>query len=603
MKGFGAMLAIKEYLQNNMLLADGAMGTYYSQVTGKDASFSELANETEPEVIKAIHAEYIEAGAKLIRTNTFSANTLALDVSRDKVKQIIMKGYEIALRAAKDKGVFVAADMGPIPEMTSGKKEVDPGQILEEYRFIVDTFIEMGADIFILETLSDTDYLREVTEYIKNRNHQAFILVQFATTVDGYTRKGIGIPRIIKEVKSIPYIDAYGFNCGIGPVHLCQNIRSIDFSGDIVSAMPNAGYPEIVHQRTVYAQNPEYFSNVMIDAVKLGVKIVGGCCGTTPLHISRMRDKLTEFTGEKSRAFTPMRKIWGIAVNKNDFYSKLADDKFPVVVELDPPFDASVEKILEGAEVLKQNGVTAITVADSPLARARLNSIMLAAKIKREIGIEVIPHLCCRDHNLIGLKALLLAGYMEGIRNLLVVTGDPVPEAEKGAVKSVFDLNSFKLMSLIQEMSNELFSRDPYIIGGALNLNVQNRDIEISRMERKIKNGAKFFLTQPIFTSHAMEYLIRLKAERRVKILGGVMPIVSYKNALFLNNEIPGISIPLNYIERFRPDMDRKEAERVGVEIAVELVNRIKPYVDGLYLIAPFNRVSMVVRILKESLF
>lgn len=593
---------IKEYLQDNILLADGAMGTYYSQITGEDAAFSELANETEPEVVKAIHAEYIQAGARLIRTNTFSANTLALDVSRDQVKRIIAKGYEIALQAARGREVFVAADMGPIPEMTADKKEVDPEFILDEYRFIVDAFIEAGADIFVLETLSSTDYLREVTEYIKSKNSQAFILVQFATTVDGYTRKGISISRIIKEVKAIPYIDAYGFNCGAGPAHLYQNIRAFDFSGDIVSVMPNAGYPEIVHQRTVYTRNPEYFSNIMMDVARLGVKIVGGCCGTTPLHISKMRDKLAEFAGEKRRASAPVRKVWHITMGKNDFYTKLVEGKFPVVVELDPPFDMSVEKIMEGAAVLKQNGVDAVTVADSPLARPRLNSMMLAAKIKREVGIEVIPHLCCRDHNLIGLKSLLLAGYVEGIRNLLVVTGDPIPGAEKSSVKSVFDLNSFKLMALIQEMNNELFSQDPYIVGGALNLNVQNRDAEISRMERKMENGARFFLTQPVFASEVIEYLARLKAREKVKILGGVMPIVSYKNALFLNNEIPGISIPSHYIERFRPDMDRQEAEEVGIEIAVELINNIKQHVDGLYLITPFNRVNMVVRVLKGSL-
>lgn len=595
-------MTIKEYMENNILLADGAMGTYYSQITGKDVAFSELANEDEPGVIRAIHEEYIQAGARLIRTNTFSANTLTLDVSRERLKRIITRGYEIALQATRGREVFIAADIGPLPEMTFDKKEVVPELVLDEYCFIVDTFIEAGADIFVLETLSSTDYLREVTQYIKSKNNQAFVLVQFATTVDGYTRKGISISRVIKEVKTIPYIDAYGFNCGVGPAHLYHNIKAFDFSGDVVSAMPNAGYPEIVHQRTVYTRNPEYFSNVMMDVARLGVKILGGCCGTIPLHISKLRDKLAEFTGKERREPTFVRKVWHIAVHKNDFYPKVVEGKFPVVVELDPPFDVNVEKVMEGAMILKQNGVAAVTVADSPLARPRLNSMMLAAKIKREIGIEVIPHLCCRDHNLIGLKSLLLGGYAEGIRNLLVVTGDPIPEAEKSSVKSVFDLNSFKLMALIQEMNSELFGQDPYIVGGALNLNVQNKDAEIARMWRKVENGARFFLTQPIFDSEVIEYLSRLKATEKVKILGGIMPIVSYKNALFLNNEIPGISIPSRYIERFRPDMSRQEAEEVGIEIAVELINNVKQHVDGLYLITPFNRVNMVVRILKESL-
>jgi len=593
---------IREYLRGHVLLTDGAMGTYYSQITGKDAAFSELANDMEPDVVKDIHMEYIEAGARLIRTNTFSANTLALGVSKEDVKRLIVKGYQIALQAARGRNVFVAADIGPIPEMISGKVEVEAPIISDEYRFIIDTFIDLGADIFVLETLSSADYLREVTGYIKSKNSFAFVLVQFATTVDGYTRKGVGIPRIIKEVKSIPFIDAYGFNCGAGPAHLYQNIKTVDFAGDIVSVMPNAGYPEIVHERTVYTQNPEYFSDVMMDVARLGVKILGGCCGTTPLHIDKMREKLAKVTGEKhGTAVASMRKVWRVDAAKNEFHTKLENNEFPIVVELDPPLDWNVDKIIQGAAVLKQNGVDAVTVADSPLARPRLNSMMLAAKIKREVGIDVIPHLCCRDHNVIGLKSLVLAGYAEGIRNLLIVTGDPIPGAEKSALKTVFDVNSFKLMDIVQQMNNELFGGSTYYIGGALNLNVQNRDAEMARMERKIQSGARFFLTQPIFDPEVIEYIAGLKTKKKAKILGGVMPIVSYKNALFLSNEIPGIYIPQFYVERFAPDMDRQEAEDVGVKIAVEIINSIKPYVDGLYLVTPFNRVNMVTRVLKES--
>lgn len=594
---------IREYLQNNILLADGAMGTYYSQITGKDATIPEWANENEPEVIRAIHEEYIRAGAKLIRTNTFGANTLALNISRSQVKQLILKGYEIALQAVNGKEVFVAADMGPIPDMTADNKETDPELILDEYRFIVDVFIEAGADIFVLETLSSTDYLYEISKYIKSKNAQAFILTQFAITVEGYTRKGLSIPSIVKELKAIPYIDAYGFNCGTGPAHLYQKIKSSDLSGDIISVMPNAGYPQIINGRTVYTNNPEYFSNIMKDVAKFGVKILGGCCGTTPLHISKMRDSLAELTGEKKKttASAPIHRAYYPPTHKNDFYSALVEEKFPIVVELDPPYDANVEKIMDRAAILKQNGITAITVADSPMARPRLSSMMMAAKIKREIGIEVIPHLCCRDYNIIGLKSLLLGGYMEGIRNLLVITGDPVPAAEKNSAKSVFHLNSFSFMNFIQQMNKEFFIHDPYVIGGALNLNVKNKDVEISRKERKIESGAQFFLTQPIFDSEAIEYLGKLKTRKKAKILAGVMPIVSYKNALFLDNEIPGISIPSQYIDRFSPDMDRQEAEDIGIEIAVELIDKIKQHVDGLYLITPFNRVNMIIRILKES--
>lgn len=594
---------IKKYLQNNILLSDGAMGTYYSQVTGEAAATPEWANINKPEIIKSIHEEYIQAGAKLIRTNTFCANTIALNISRNQVKELIVKGYEIAMQAAHGKGVFVAADMGPIPDMTDNKKETDPELILDEYGFIADVFIEKGANIFVLETLSSTKFLGEITKYIKSKNPEAFILTQFAITVEGYTRKGLSIPSIVEEVKAIPYIDAYGFNCGSGPTHLLQKTKSFDLSEDIISVMPNAGYPQTINGRTVYIHNPEYFSNIMKDVAKLGVKILGGCCGTTPQHIEKIRDSLAELTGEKKKipAQASIHPFSYTTTHKNDFYPTLKDKKFPIVVELDPPYDANIEKIMDMAAILKKNGVTAVTVADSPMARTRLNSIMMAAKIKREIGIEVIPHICCRDHNIIGLKSLLLGAYMEGIRNLLVITGDPVPTAEKNSAKSVFHLNSFNLMTFIQQMNNELFSQDPYVLGGALNLNVRNKDAEIARKKRKIASGAQFFLTQPVFSKETIDYLKKLKDRKKAKILGGIMPIVSYRNALFLDNEIPGISVPSYYIDRFKPDMDRQEAENTGVGIAVELINEIKEHVDGLYLMTPFNRVNMIVRILKES--
>jgi methionine synthase I (cobalamin-dependent)/5,10-methylenetetrahydrofolate reductase len=594
---------IREYLKEHILITDGAMGTYYSQITGKNAAFSELANEIEPDIVKDIHLSYIHSGAKLIRTNTFAANTRVLNSSKKDVKKILEKGYEIALEAAYGHDVFVAADMGPIPDVAVGETEVYTQDVLKEYRFIADAFMEMGADVFILETLSSTDYLRIVADYIKNKNPSAFILVQFATTIEGYTRKGIGIPRIVKDVKSMPSIDAYGFNCGAGPTHLYQFLKTMDFTGDIVSVMPNAGYPEIVHERTIYRENPEYFSDVMMDIAKLGIKIIGGCCGTTPMHISKMREKLGAYTGQVHQArVIPAPKIRHIAASQNLFYKKLIHNEFPVAVELDPPFDMRVEKVLEGARLLKENGVDIITVADSPLARPRINSMMLAAKIKREVGIDTMPHVCCRDQNIISLKSMILAGYMEEIRNVLAVTGDPIPGGKKSSIKSVFNLNSQNLMALIHEMNNELFSNDPYRIGGALNLNALNKDAEILRMEQKMEKGAQFFLTQPIFASDVVEYLAALKERRGAKILGGVMPLVSYRNAQFLNNEVPGIHIPQSFIDSFHQDMDRQEAEEIGIEIAVGIINKIKRCVQGLYLITPFYRVNMIIKILRQVL-
>ncbi|GIM28256.1 bifunctional homocysteine S-methyltransferase/5,10-methylenetetrahydrofolate reductase [Clostridium polyendosporum] len=589
---------IREYLKNNILITDGAMGTYYSEITGDNISFCEFANIDKPEIIKRIHMDYIESGAKLIRTNTFSANTITLGISRKKVRQLIEKGYVIAKQAAEGKDVFVAASIGPIYEASFEKDNLD---VLEEYKFIVDTFLELGTNIFIFETFSSVDYIKEISEYIKQKNNSAFILTQFAITPDGFTRKGISVNRIVNEVKSLRSIDAYGFNCGSGPTHLHKILKKLDISNEIVSVLPNSGYSELINERTVYVNNPDYFADIMADIKNLGVKIIGGCCGTKPSHIKKIVDRL-KVKSRDGYIDIPTETAEAVIVDKksNTFLDKLLRNEFVVAVELDPPFDTSIDKIIHGAKISKENGVDLITVADSPMSKVRVDSIMIAAKIKREIGIDTMPHICCRDKNQNAIRSGLLAAHIEGIRNILAVTGDPLSDQSKLSTKSVFNLNSFKLIDLISEMNKEVFAEDKINIGGALNLNVRNKDIELSRMFKKVEKGATFFLTQPIFDEKVIEYLSNMKREKHIKILGGLMPLVSYRNAQFLNNEVPGIHIPQTYIDRFDKDMTKEEAEEVGINLAVEIGNRIKKYVDGIYLITPFNRIEMVMKVLNK---
>lgn len=591
-------MMIREYLKNNILITDGAMGTYYSEITGDNISFCEFANIDKPEIIKKIHMDYIESGAKLIRTNTFSANTITLGISREKVKQLIEKGYAIASQAVEGKGVFVGASIGPIYEASFEKDNIG---VLEEYKFVVDTFLELGANIFIFETFSSLDYLKEISEYIKQKNSSAFVLTQFAITPDGFTRKGISINRIVDEVKLLKSIDAYGFNCGSGPTHLYKMLKKLDIGNNFVSVLPNSGYSELINERTVYVNNPDYFADIMTDIKNLGVKVIGGCCGTKPSHIRKLADRLN-IKEREGYINIPVEIEEAVTVEKksNIFLDKLSKDEFVVAVELDPPFDTSIDKIIHGAKIAKENGVDLITVADSPMSKVRVDSIMIAAKIKREIGIDTMPHICCRDKNQNAIRSGLLAAHIEGIRNILAVTGDPLSDQSKLGTKSVFNLNSFKLIELISEMNKEVFVEDKINIGGALNLNVRNKDIELSRMIKKTEKGATFFLTQPIFDEKVIEYLSNMKREKDIKILGGLMPLVSYRNAQFLNNEVPGINIPQAYIDRFHKDMTKEEAEEVGINLAVEIGNKIKRYVDGIYLITPFNRIEMVMKVLNK---
>ena len=593
---------IKKYLKDNILITDGAMGTYYSHISGSETTVSELANTDRPELIKSIHQEYIKAGAKLIRTNTFSANTFTLGKSRKEIQELINAGYEIAKSAAKDHDVFVAASIGPIPELVEGKT-LEKDLLRDEYLFVADSFLSLGADVFIFETFSSTEYIKEVAEHIKASNPKAFILVEFALNTDGYTRKGISARRVQRQIKEITAVDAYGFNCGIGPTHLYNIIKKLDLSEDIVSALPNSGYPIVINERTVYQQNPEYFAQKLIDIKALGVNIIGGCCGTNPAHIKTLAEKLDIQPSPPVIVTRPKVKDKVLSpVYPNPFASKLKNNEFTIAVELDPPYGTNLEKMIRGAKELKDRGADIITVADSPMAKVRADSVMIAAKIKREAGIDAMPHICCRDKNIIALKSSLLAAHAEGIRNLLIVTGDPIPSPERNDIKSVFNLNSIKLIEMIAEMNQEVFVSEPYFLGGALNLNALNKDVEIRRMNRKAEKGASFFLTQPIFYHDVIEHLKKVKEQYNVKILAGIIPLVSYRNAMFLNNEVPGIDISQEYIKRFSPDMSRQQAEDVGIDIAVELINKIKGHVDGVYLITPFNRTGMIAKIIKKSL-
>lgn len=589
---------MREYLLNNTLLTDGAMGTYYGEITGDTISKCEFSNIKNPELIEKIHNEYIASGAKLIRTNTFAANTITLGISRTEAKEIIQKGYSIGLKSAENKDVFVGASIGPIPDPRFDDEEFN---LFDEYKFMVDCFLEVNADIFIFETFSSLEYLDEIINYIRSKNKNAFILTQFAFTMDGYTRKGISLEEILSGVKKLD-IDAYGFNCGVGPLHLYKMLKKINMCSDIVSALPNAGYPDIIGERSVYVNNPEYFSDMMIDIESLGAKIIGGCCGTTPEHIKKIREKLDlgdsiicpdDYIEKKEE-----KKSTG---KQSDFMKKLRNNEFVMAAELDPPFGVDIESVINGAKLCRDIGIDIITVADSPRALPRVDSLVIASKIRREIGINVLPHICCRDKNSNAIRSGLLAAHIEGVRNVLAVTGDPIAEEDRVNTKSVFNLNSYRLIELMNQMNKEAFEEEKIAIGGAVNLNIKNKENEILRMKKKIEKGANFFLTQPIFEKEVIKYLIEFKKENKdIKILAGIMPLVSYRNAMFLNNEVPGIFVPDECINLFKKDMTKEEGYEVGIELAANIGRRLKPYVDGLYFITPFNKVEIIKRVIEK---
>lgn len=590
-------ISIKDYLQKRILLFDGAMGTYFAHLDMEYSDICEKANIDKPEVIYKIHSEYLQAGASLVRTNTFAANKYDLNCTEAQRNNIIKAGYEIASRAISDTEGFVGCSIGPIAE----REKVSQEEIILEYKNMADTFIELGASVFVLETFASPEEIKELTQHITLKNPKAEIITLFSVNMHGYSKKGINYRKIIENAKNLDGVIATGFNCGAGAGHLLKLIKSMDFDLENFAAIPNAGYPEKIMDRTIYQSNADYFAETEVEICRYGIKIVGGCCGTTPEHISKINKALAKTNFEiKTKPREKYSKKILMQYRENSFRDKLERGEFVNAVEIDPPFGYDVSKLMEAAHILKQKNADIITIADSPLGKMRLDSLIMSAKIYREVGIDVMPHVCCRDKNIIALKALISASFVENIRNFLFVTGDPLPEDAKGEVKSVFNMNSVKLMTLVKEMNEEFSKEDGFYYGGALNPQGANIERIIEKVLLKKQAGASYLLTQPIFTQKDIENIILIKKRTGIKILGGILPLVSYKNARFIDNEFAGMNIPENIINSFDTNMSREEAQEQGINIAVEVGRKLKEHVDGFYFMTPFNRAEMVGEIMER---
>lgn len=590
---------IREYLKKSKLIADGSFGTYYSQKY-KTVDIPEYANITASQRISEIHTEYINSGARLIRTNTFASNTYSLDCSIEQVKENIKAAYKIAKEAVEQSGkeIFIAGNIGPVPAVFQPDFEA----VEEEYYQIAKTFIDEGADILCFETFTQSEHIMPAIKRIKEECNP-FIIVQFCVNQYGYSEAGESAERLVSETAFSKCVDAVGLNCGVGPAHMQQILSRINLNNNcFVTAMPNAGYPLLVRNRVKYADNPIYFASKVNDMALLGADIIGGCCGTTPDYIREVA-KTVDLTPTVKSDETSANNENEKPVIKKSFFRN-ADgtikDKKLIAVELAPPFGADDKKLLEAAHMLKGLGVDVLTFPDSPSGRTRIDSVLMAQKVKNETGFDVMPHICCRDKNAIAMRSTFLGASINGINNFLIITGDPIPVMARQVVKSVFNFDSVGLMRIADEMNSEALKDSPLTYGGAINQSRRRIESEIKRVQKKMEAGAEFFLTQPVFTAEDAERLRRVKEETGARILCGIMPLVSRKNALFMKNEISGVNVTDEVIDRYPENAGREDGENVGVELAKEMIAATRDFADGYYFSFPFNRTYLLKRIIQE---
>ena len=584
---------IREFLSRRPLLFDGGMGTYYKAAPGIEC---ERANQTDPAGVQAVHREYLEAGADAIKTNTFGLPRMAA-AHTPGWEALAEAGWKLAEAAAAPAGAFVFADLGPAPETEA----LPAAQV---YTAVAERFRKLGAKNFLFETLSSDAGILEAVRTLKAAEPDAFVLVSFAVLPDGYTREGLYCKDLVRRMSESGCVDAVGLNCVSAPGAMRTLARSLS-SALPLSVMPNAGYPVVTRTQVRYQGKPEYFAQELSGLAADGVvRILGGCCGTTPAHIAALRaalDALPETAAPaRTKEFsTPEAKP---VENEDAFLRKLNAGEKVIAIELDSPRNADLTAYLEGARKLQAAGADLLTIADCPIAQARMDSSLVACRVHRELGMCTLPHMTCRDRNLNATKALLLGLYAEGVREVLAITGDPIPTAERDEVKNVYQFNSRKLAQYIVSLAGE--DREmptPMTVFGALNLNARNFDVELRRAGEKLENGMSGFLTQPVLSEQAVENLRRTRETlgSRAKILAGIMPVVSQRNAIFMENEINGIHVDEEIIQKFA-GLDRTGGEELGLAISLEMARKALPYADGFYLMTPFNRVALMERLIAQ---
>lgn len=604
-------MKLLETLNKKTVLADGAMGTMlHARGIGFDKSFDEL-NLTHPAAVADIHREYIEAGAELIITNTFGANKYKLSKHglEDDVAEINRAGVELAKRvvAASFKDVLIAGDVGPLGVRIAPYGRVKLEEAREAFAEQIKALAEAGADLIVIETMSD---LYEIQEAIKAAKEICSLPVVASVTFtrDDRTLLGDDPAKVARRIADAG-ADVIGVNCSGGPSQLLRILKQMRQAAPNGRfwVKPNAGWPEQVGGRIMYPADADYFGDYALSFREAGANIVGGCCGTTPHHIAAMKKALDAVPAGKTADVTvlPEDEISAEpAEQPTQFAQKLAKGKFCISVEMDPPRGLSTHKLLAGASLLHDSGADVINVADSPMARMRMSAWAVCDVVQRTVGVETTLHFPTRGRNLLRVQGDLLAAHAIGLRNVFVVMGDPTSIGDYPEATDNYDLVPSGLIKLIKQGFNmgvdhsgtSIGQPTNFFVGAALNLCPQDMDTEIKNLRRKLNAGVDFFLTQPIYRTDDGPKLIEAYQAKHGKfdkpILAGILPLVSAKHASFLHNEVPGVFIPDEALARI--ERAGEDATKVGVDLAVELIQGIKGWASGIYMMPQFHRYDMI---------
>jgi homocysteine S-methyltransferase len=605
-----------DLLSSQTLLADGAMGTMlHARGVGFDKCFDEL-NLANPSAVAEIHRAYIEAGAQLIISNTFGANRFKLTKHglEEKVVEINNAGVDLAKRvvAASFRDVLVAGDVGPLGVRIAPYGRVKPETAREAFAEQINALAESGVDLIVIETFSDLYELREAIKAARETCDLP-VVASVTFTRDDRTLLGDGPIRVARMLHECG-VDVIGVNCSGGPAQLLrllkQMIQAVPSGKFWIK--PNAGWPEQVSGRIMYPAEAEYFGEYALSFREAGASIVGGCCGTTPSHIAAMRKALVaapQLEQTPIVVLPPEEDIETAQEQPTHFAQKLTAGGFAISVEVDPPRGLSTHKLIAAASLLADAGADVINVADSPMARMRMSAWAVCDVVQRKVGVETTLHFPTRGRNLLRVQGDLLAAHALGIRNVFVVMGDPTSIGDYPEAMDNYDLVPSGLIKLIKQGFNtgvdhsgtSIGQPTNFFVGAALNLCPPDVETEIKNLHRKVKAGADFFLTQPAYQSEDGPRLLNAYAAKYGKfekpVLVGILPLVGTRHVNFLHHEVPGIFIPEK--TRQRIEDAGEDGAKAGVEIAVELIDRLKSWAGGVYIMPQFNKFDMVAEIIE----